>query len=248
MPRDLKTTLMTVPGGSKIRSAWFHLQKLPENIISRLAPGRHYEQRKQAWNDRWSKEDFTPAWMADHIPEELQYAIDSEWFTPGCSVLDIGCGDGKIAHWLAQNDYRVFAFDYVAPAVEKAELLYGSDKIDFAVLDATNMPPPEHKYQAIFDRGCFHIIPEKFWANYSQGVADWAQQGAKFLLLTSTRKGPKISTRRDEVLRQQMTDQIINTFSPHFEINEIKNAPMLRESGKPDTEPLDGIAAMMTRL
>jgi 2-polyprenyl-3-methyl-5-hydroxy-6-metoxy-1,4-benzoquinol methylase len=45
------------------------------------------------------------------IPQEVQDAVDSGWFSPGSSALDIGCGMGEIAAWLAQQGFNVLGID-----------------------------------------------------------------------------------------------------------------------------------------
>lgn len=77
-------------------------------------------------------------------------------------VLDIGCGEGKDAVFLARNGYRVTAFDIAESGLEKAREL--ADKngvhIDFFKADALDYRP-ETNFDIIFSSGVLHYIPAK---------------------------------------------------------------------------------------
>lgn len=75
-------------------------------------------------------------------------------------VLDIGCGEGKDAVFLARNGYNVTAFDISEQGLSKArELADNFDvKIDFFKADVRNFRL-ETDFDIIFSSGVFHYIP-----------------------------------------------------------------------------------------
>ncbi len=75
-------------------------------------------------------------------------------------VLDIGCGEGKDAVFLARNGYNVTAFDASEQGLSKARELANKCgvKIDFFKADVRNFRL-ETDYDIIFSSGVFHYIP-----------------------------------------------------------------------------------------
>ncbi len=75
-----------------------------------------------------------------------------------CKALEIGCGTGDNAIWLAQNHFQVVGVDISDIAVEKAkEKAAGAGAecaflcVDFLTQEAEGAP-----FGFLFDRGCFH--------------------------------------------------------------------------------------------
>lgn len=74
-------------------------------------------------------------------------------------VLDIGCGEGKDAVFLARNGYIVTAFDLSANGIEKGKRLAEKSNtyVDFFKADLTDFRAAE-MYDIIFSSGAFHFI------------------------------------------------------------------------------------------
>lgn len=78
-------------------------------------------------------------------------------------VLDMGCGEGKDAVFLARNGYEVTAFDIADSGIEKGKMLAErcGTYVDFFKADITDYRLKED-YDIIFSSGMFHyVIPEK---------------------------------------------------------------------------------------
>lgn len=56
------------------------------------------------------------------------------------TVLDIGCGDGKISSLIAEKAGSVVGIDISPSMIEFAKKQYGSENLFFEVQDATNLP------------------------------------------------------------------------------------------------------------
>ena len=74
-------------------------------------------------------------------------------------VLDIGCGEGKDAVFLARNGYIVTAFDLSEAGIEKGKKLAEKCNayVDFFKADITDFRATE-SYDIIFSSGVFHFI------------------------------------------------------------------------------------------
>jgi len=78
-------------------------------------------------------------------------------------VLDIGCGEGKDAVFLAKNGYIVSAFDASERGLEKARDLARLHQVDVNFFQADiNEYELSEEYDIIFSSGVFHYIaPER---------------------------------------------------------------------------------------
>ncbi|MCI8613714.1 MAG: methyltransferase domain-containing protein [Lachnospiraceae bacterium] len=76
-------------------------------------------------------------------------------------VLDIGCGEGKDAVFMAKCGYLVTAFDLSEQGIDKAKRLAEHNKaeVNFFKADIFDYRP-ERAYDIIFSSGVIHILPE----------------------------------------------------------------------------------------
>ena len=83
--------------------------------------------------------------------------------TKPLKVLDIGCGEGKDAVFLARNGYVVSALDATDNGIEKGKLLaerYGVS-VDFFKADITDYRLRDN-YDIIFSSGMFHFVKPEY--------------------------------------------------------------------------------------
>ena len=91
---------------------------------------------REFWNERWAgHDDFTPD--ADDL-----LVTEIESLTPG-RALDIGCGEGSNAVWLAEHGWQVTATDFADAAIEKGKRLATKRgvQVEFVVAEATTFQP-----------------------------------------------------------------------------------------------------------
>ena len=137
-----------------------------------------------------------------------------------CAALELGCGTGNNAFWLADRGFEVKAVDLSSLAVEaarkKASLLKIS--VEFMVADVLSDALPEGPFGFAFDRGCLHSIDtpgnrRKFAEAVWRGLAD----GGIWLSLIGSTDGPK---RESGPPRWSMGD-IAAAVESRFEILEL---------------------------
>lgn len=77
-------------------------------------------------------------------------------------VLEIGCGEGKDAVFLAKNGYLVTAFDAAQTGIDKARSLATRHgvQIDFFQADVLDYRP-DTSFDIVFSSGVLHYIPRK---------------------------------------------------------------------------------------
>jgi len=121
-----------------------------------------YQSRQDKWEGRWSNPSFSPDWKISEIPQDIQDAVKNRWFLPESSLLDIGCGSGEIAAWLAERNFKVLGIDFSLSAIERAKSEHSEvpGKLEFQTVDICRQPSPLPRFSAAIDRGCFHGIPK----------------------------------------------------------------------------------------
>ncbi|MBL7160887.1 MAG: class I SAM-dependent methyltransferase [Candidatus Aenigmarchaeota archaeon] len=98
-------------------------------------------------------------WTFSKPPKELVHLVESGKIQP-CKVLDIGCGEGYYAIYLASNGFSVTAFDRSRRAISYAKQ-HAKDagvSVDFFVLDYSELDTLEGKFDFIFDWRFLHEI------------------------------------------------------------------------------------------
>lgn len=133
--------------------------------------------------------DGKPPWDTGVTPPELVALVEGPGaLTPG-RALELGCGTGTNAVYLARHGWRVVAVDMVHRAVqqarEKAEAAEaaGADVTvlcgDATRLDELDVPGP---YDLFFDLSCFCVIPAHRRDAYAAGLTRRAAPGARLLM------------------------------------------------------------------
>jgi 2-polyprenyl-3-methyl-5-hydroxy-6-metoxy-1,4-benzoquinol methylase len=80
-----------------------------------------------AWNERYA----TGGLLWGLAPNRF-VAAETEALPPG-RALDLACGEGRNAIWLAERGWRVRAIDYSEVAIDRARQLAGNRRVDVAL-------------------------------------------------------------------------------------------------------------------
>lgn len=89
------------------------------------------------WDGRYAGSERL--WSGDPHPQLVEIASD---LTPG-RALDLACGEGADALWLADNGWQVTAADFSQVAIERGRLAAAERDldVDFRVVDLTTWVP-----------------------------------------------------------------------------------------------------------
>ena len=96
-------------------------------------------------------------------PQPAMTAI-LEKYPPTNPILDVGCGSGDLAIYLAQHGYQVLGIDFVESAIQNARAKLDSlphetaQFVSFKVADALKPSLLQQKFGAVVDSGFYHLF------------------------------------------------------------------------------------------
>ena len=126
---------------------------------------------------------ITP-WERDTVPTPL-VELGAQYPSPG-RALDIGCGTGRDAVYLAARGWTVTGVDGVPRALDAAKQRAHASSVDVNWVrgDVTRLQTLGigEGYELLVDRGCFHGLTDTERDQYAAGVAAVAAPGARLLM------------------------------------------------------------------
>jgi SAM-dependent methyltransferase len=176
--------------------------------------------RREQWDSNYAPGAFAP-WDSGR-PDEHLVGLVSGW-RPG-RALEIGCGTGTNAIWLAQQGYVVTAIDIAPRAVAKAHerVVEAGVAVDVRVVDFLAEDVPGGPFDFVFDRGCFHVFDAAAErARFAERVAGLLAPGGRWLSLVGSTEGPA----RDMGPPRRTLRDLADAVEPVLEALEIARVP-----------------------
>ncbi len=188
----------------------------------------------EAWDDRYRS---VPRMSSGNPNPTL--VTEATALHPG-RALDIGCGEGADAIWLAEHGWTVTAIDIAPTALQRAaRIRSGADeRITWVERDITKEPPPPGPYDLV----TMHYIPllTKDAGRVVPELLDAVAQGGVFLFVTHDLDD--LSTRDDFDPRRycQPTD-IAHRLGPEWTITTDERRPRNHKSQRGASHRFDAI-------
>lgn len=160
------------------------------NLVGEPSKDNSIMSEQRDWNDHYLKGD-TP-WDAGRPSTELQRMLAEAHIAP-CRALEIGCGTGVNAVWLAQQGFDVTAIDLSPLAIERARHRAGSARLNVRFLVADVLQPPQEvigPFDFFFDRGCYHAVRRLNAAGYLETLRRLTGPGTIGLVLAGNAREP----------------------------------------------------------
>lgn len=179
-----------------------------------------FKRENRNWDEIYSKFNLAEIpWHSDDPDQEFIELIEKKEVKP-YQVLDVGCGAGTDAIYLASKGCKVTAIDIshevIRIAKERAEK--AGVKVNFIADNFMKIEFDSGSYDFINDRGCFHHINPLERENYAAKINDvLRRKGYYYLRCWSDKEESKRGPFRIS------EDDVKNTFSKYFKLGEIKD-------------------------
>lgn len=176
-------------------------------LITKRVRSRKPRNDRDSWEQRWSSSSYLPFYEIGEADVAVARALADGWFSGGMRAIDIGCGFGHNAAFLARHGLGAIGVDFAPSAVRRAEERYGDiPGLDFDVVDVLQPGSFAGTFDVLIDRGCLHGIEPRARPQYVASVVSWAKPGARFLLIMRT-KGAE---------PRAVVAEAVSLFEPYF--------------------------------
>jgi len=124
-------------------------------------------------------------WDARYASSELVWGAEPNLFLPPLvegltptRALDLACGEGRNAIWLARQGWDVTGVDFSVRGIEKARQLAGDTEVDWVVADVTRFMP-DHPYDLVLIF-YLHLGDQQMVSTFHHAIAALAPGGVFF--------------------------------------------------------------------
>ncbi len=134
-------------------------------------------------------------------------------------VLEVGCGTGDTAIFLARKGYAVTGIDYLPRAIDLAlaRAKRTGTRVHFRVFDAMKLDRLRERFDTIIDFGLFHNLSDNERVRYTFSLGSAMEPGGIFHMLCFSDLQPGfIGPRRIS------REEIYRTFSDGWRIDSIR--------------------------
>ncbi|MEA2522265.1 MAG: hypothetical protein QOI81_1911 [Actinomycetota bacterium] len=160
-------------------------------------------------------------WDTGVTPPEVVALIEREPRFPSGRALDLGCGTGTNALYLASRGWEVVGVDFSSLAIEAARLKLAEREggaISFLRGDVTELAAAGVKgpFDFVLDIGCFHSVSRRRRRAYAEGVSKLTSRGGTLLMFAfgPALRGPGRHPTREREIRRR--------FGYAFELAEVE--------------------------
>lgn len=164
------------------------------------------------WDESYASGEPLP-WDTGTPDPLLVEMFEAGVLTPG-RTLEVGCGTGTNALYLAQHGFDVIGVDISPLAVERARAKT-QGRARFETCDFLAAAPPGGPFELVFDRGCFHVFDEsEERARFAANVAAQLVEGGLWLSLLGSTEGPP----RETGPPRRSARDVMNAIEPELEL------------------------------
>ncbi|WP_049972085.1 class I SAM-dependent methyltransferase [Haladaptatus cibarius] len=136
----------------------------------------------QWWNEVYESET-TPPWDIGEPQPALVNAVRSDGLSG--RVLDVGCGTGTHALWVAAEGHTAVGIDFSEKGIEQARERAEERGLDatFRVADALDVSDDIGTFDTVLDSGLFHAFQNEQRGEYARELAGIVSIGGHVFLI-----------------------------------------------------------------
>ena len=132
----------------------------------------------------------TPPWDIGRPQPAFERLADSGQIAG--AVLDVGCGTGENALYLAGRGYDVVGIDGSPTAIRKARAKAKDRGVHarFEVADALDLPIPQRLYDTVIDSGLFHVFSDEERPVFRDSLSRVIRPGGTYFMMCFSEREP----------------------------------------------------------
>ena len=136
------------------------------------------------WDQAYRRGDHRQHWEPQRVPQELIEAVRTGLVVAGQRALDIGCGSGVEAVFLAVEGVAVVGVDSspIALEIARRRAERAGVTVDWRCASAERLPLADNSIDFALDRGCFHALDQRRRRLYAKQLARVLCPGGALLL------------------------------------------------------------------
>ena len=190
-------------------------------------------------------------WNLAEPPDLLVELVESGRVQP-CDAVDLGCGTGNYAVWLAGRGFRVTGLDISSKAIELAENLARKRgvKCRFMVEDLTGeMQKPDQSFDFAFDWEVLHHVFPQDREQYIRNARLLLRPGGRYLSVCFSEQDPDFGGRGKSrktplgtTLYFSSEEELRRLFESKFRILELRTSEVPGKHG-----PHKAVVGLMER-
>lgn len=173
--------------------------------------------------ERWDvdyRDGHRPLWDAGRPSSELKRVVEDGTIR-ACRVVELGCGSGTDAIYLASQGFNVTAIDIAPTALSQAQEKAHKAGVQVRWLVVDVLAPPDlGPFDFIYDRGCYHEVREQNLAAYLETVCRFSHPGTRFLVLAGNANEMVLNYGPPRLTEEELRDD----FSPLFDFEWIRES------------------------
>ncbi len=179
-------------------------------------------------------------WNIKQPPKQLVELVESGIVAP-CRAIDLGCGAGNYAIWLAKNGFKVTGIDLSESAVKLARKQAKQENVKciFKAGDLTDTKfIADTEWEFAYDWEVLHHVFPEVRDKYIRNVVKLLQKGAAYYTVCFSEEdkdfggeGKYRKTPMDTTLYFSSEKEIAQLLDAHFEIKEITTTEITGKYG-----------------
>lgn len=133
-----------------------------------------------------------PPWDIDR-PQKEYVLLEQAGEIVG-SVLDVGCGTGENALFLAARGHEVWGIDFTSTAIQKAQEKAAQRHLaaTFRELNVLELRTLERTFDTVIDSGLFHTLSDEERPLFVDNLAAVIRRGGTYFMLSFSELTPRL--------------------------------------------------------